>query len=129
MLAIHARPYNGFDLEVVVASTPQFGIGRLRLLLMGSPRHADVITFTGLLNQQADAQAKRTYTHLSHPKYAIAIGACMHSSDPFQDHYTVREDVNDAFPVDVFVPGCSINPELILNKLMKLKERGQRSHE
>ena len=60
---------------------------------MGSPRHADVIAFTGLLNRQAEAQAKRTYAQLSHPKYAIAIGACVLSGDPFQDHYTVREDV------------------------------------
>jgi NADH-quinone oxidoreductase B subunit len=120
---------NGCDIEVVVATTPRFDIERFGILLKGSPRHADVIAFTGPLTRQAEARAKRIYAQLSHPKYVIAIGACALSGGPFHDHYNVREGVKESFPVDVFVPGCPPRPEAIVHGLMKLKEKVQSSHE
>jgi NADH:ubiquinone oxidoreductase subunit B-like Fe-S oxidoreductase len=113
----------------VVAATPRFDVERFGILLKGSPRHADVIAFTGPLTRQAEARAKLIYAQLSHPKYAIAIGACALSGGPFHDHYNVRKGVKDSFPVDVFVPGCPPRPEAIIHGFVKLKEKVQRSDE
>lgn len=120
---------NGCDIEIVVASTPRYDIERFGILLKGSPRHADVIAFTGPLTRQAEARAKRIYAQLSHPKYTIAIGACALSGGPFQGHYNVREGINDAFPVDVYVPGCPPKPEAIIHGFMKLKKKVRGKHE
>jgi NADH-quinone oxidoreductase B subunit len=114
---------NGCDIEVVAAITPRYDVERFGILLKGSPRHADVLAITGPLTRQSEARARRVYSQISNPKYVVAIGACALSGGPFKGHYNVREGVREAFPVDVYVPGCPPKPEAIILGFAKLMEK------
>jgi NADH:ubiquinone oxidoreductase subunit B-like Fe-S oxidoreductase len=53
------------------------------------------------------------------PKAVLAIGACACTGGIFAEAYNVKGGIDKAIPVDVYLPGCSIRPEAVLDGVLK----------
>ncbi|MEA3253926.1 MAG: hydrogenase, partial [Chloroflexota bacterium] len=52
---------NGCDIEILAALTPRYDLERFGIVLVGSPRHADVLLVTGAVTRQMEPRLKRIY--------------------------------------------------------------------
>lgn len=113
---------NGCDIEVLATLTPRYDVERFGILLMPSPRYADVLVVTGPVTRQCVSRLKLIYRQMPDPKFVIAVGTCASSGAPFQKCYNVIKGVDKVIPVDVYVPGCPPRPEAIIYGVVKLLE-------
>jgi NADH-quinone oxidoreductase subunit D len=100
---IEAVPWfsSGFDME------------RFGLLLVGSPRHADVLLIGGYVTLKTLKRIIRIYQQMPQPKFVIALGNCPMSGGTYWDSYHTIKGIDDYIPVDVWVAGCPPRPEAI----------------
>jgi len=114
-----ASACNNCDIEILDTLTPKFDVERFGITLVGSPRHADVIIVSGIVNRQSIERFKRVYDEVPKPKLVVAVGVCACSADMFRDSYNFVRPVDEIIPVDVYVPGCPPKPEAIIAGVMK----------
>jgi len=118
-----ASACNNCDIEILDTLTPKFDIERFGMVLVGSPRHADVLLVSGIVNRQSIARFKNAYDQVPKPKLVVAIGVCACSADMFRDSYNFVKPVDEIIPVDVYVPGCPPKPEAIIAGIVKALEK------
>ncbi len=118
----NASSCNGCDLEILACLTPRYDVERLGIVLRESPRHADILLVSGVVNMQNKDRLKRVYGQMAKDKYVIAIGACGISGGPFHEGWNMAGPVDKVIPVDMYVPGCPPRPESIINAIAKLLE-------
>ena len=114
-----ASACNNCDIELLDCLTPKFDIERFGMTLVGSPRHADVLIVSGIVNRQSIERFKRVYDSVPKPKLVVAIGVCACSADMFRDSYNFVKPMDEIIPVDVYVPGCPPKPEAIISGIIK----------
>jgi membrane-bound hydrogenase subunit mbhJ len=105
---------NGCDIEIVAALTPRYDVERLGCVLVGSPRHADVLLITGPVTRQMLPRIIRVYEQMPEPKAVVAVGTCASSGAPFIGSEMVEGPLDKILPVDVYVVGCAPRPEAIV---------------
>ncbi|HNR64841.1 MAG TPA: NADH-quinone oxidoreductase subunit B family protein [Atribacterota bacterium] len=110
---------NGCDIEIVALLTPRYDVERFGIKLVGSPKHADVLLVTGPVNRKMLPRLKLIYEQTPDPKAVIVVGTCGSSGGVFYDSYNIVGPVDKHIPVDVYVPGCPIRPEAIINGVLK----------
>ncbi|MEG6571302.1 NADH-quinone oxidoreductase subunit NuoB [[Clostridium] cellulosi] len=110
---------NGCDLEVLAALTPMYDAERFGVVNMGNPKHADILVVTGSVNHRNLRVLRNIYSQMPAPKAVVAVGACACSGGIFQGSYNILGGIDKAIPVDVYVPGCSIKPEALLDGIIK----------
>jgi membrane-bound hydrogenase subunit mbhJ len=110
---------NGCDIEIVALLTPRYDVERFGIKLVGSPKHADVLLVTGPVNRKMLPRLKLVYEQTPDPKAVIVVGTCGSSGGVFYDSYNIVGPVDKHIPVDVYVPGCPIRPEAIINGVLK----------
>lgn len=110
---------NGCDIEIVALLTPRYDVERFGIKLVGSPKHADVLLVTGPVNRKMLPRLKLIYEQTPDPKAVIVVGTCGTSGGVFYDSYNLVGPVDKHIPVDVYVPGCPIRPEAIINGVLK----------
>ncbi len=119
---------NGCDIEVLASLTPLYDVERFGIVNMGNPKHAEVLVVTGPVNRRTARVLKNLYDQIADPKMVIAVGTCAISGGVFHNCYNILGGVDKVVPVDVYIPGCSVRPEAIidgvvmaLQKLAKLQ--------
>ena len=95
---------NGCDIEVLAALTPLYDVERFGIINTGNPKHADIFLVTGSVNEQ---------------NIGVACGICACSAGIFHDCYNIIGGVDKAIPVDVYVPGCAVRPEAIIDGVVQ----------
>ncbi len=110
---------NGCDIEIVAALTPRYDIERFGMMLVGTPRHADVLLITGPLIKKMEDKVKRVYEQMPEPKVVIVVGNCGSTGGVFHESYSVAGPIDKVIPVDVYVPGCPPRPEAIIDGVAK----------
>lgn len=122
---------NGCDIEVLASLTPVYDIERFGAVNMGNPKHADILLVTGPVNKKTARVLKNLYNQIPNPKIVIAVGTCALSGGVFHKCYNILGGIDKVVPVDVYIPGCAVRPEAIidgivlaLDKLKKIQEAG-----
>jgi ech hydrogenase subunit C len=110
---------NGCDIEVLACLTPMYDIERFGIINTGNPKHADIFLLTGAINEQNKDIVKNIYEQMPDPKVVLAVGICATSGGIFAACYNVQGGADKVVPVDVYVPGCAVRPEAIIDGVVK----------
>ncbi len=110
---------NGCDIEILAVLTPRYDVERFGIMLVGSPRHADVLLVTGPVTTQMASRVKRVYEQVPDPKMVIVVGNCGTEGGVFHESYNLVGPVDQVIPVGVYVPGCPPRPEAIIEAVAK----------
>jgi NADH-quinone oxidoreductase B subunit len=123
VLFINTGACNACDIEVLAALSPRYDVERFGVLLKGSPRHADVLLVTGPVTRQVRDRLLRIYEQMPEPKFVVAVGTCATSGGVYDACYNVYEGLDKVLPVHVYVPGCPVKPESVLDAIKLLAEK------
>ena len=80
---------NGCEIEIFSTITPTFDAERFGIKVVASPRHADILLFTGAVTRAMRTPAMRAYQAAPDPKICISYGACGCGGGIFHDLYCV----------------------------------------
>jgi len=125
--SVSAGSCNGCEAELVALSNVVFDMARFGIQFVASPRHADGIVLTGAVSRNMHEAVLKTYEATPAPKLVIAVGACAISGGPFRGSPEVLNGVPAGLPVDLWIPGCPPHPLTVLDGLLGLLGRLERS--
>ncbi len=111
---VAAASCNNCDIEILAALTPRFDVERFGIVLVGSPRHADALLVTGVINRKTLPRIIQVYEQTPKPCLVIGVGTCACDTHMFKDSYNVVGPYDKHIPVDVYIPGCPPKPEAII---------------
>ena len=119
---------NNCDIEVLELLTPKYDVERFGLMLVGTPRHADVLAVTGVCTRQAMPRLQEVYMQTPKPCVVLAIGSCALGQGIFTEAYHMGLPVDEAIKavdpgaIIMYVPGCSPKPEAMIDAVVKAME-------
>jgi len=111
---------NNCDIEILELLTPRFDVERLGVVLVPSPRHADVLLVSGICTRQARPRVQEVYRQTAKPCLVVAVGACGLTGGIFHDAWHFAGPVDKVIrEVDpdakiIYVPGCPPKPEAMI---------------
>jgi len=119
VLHYNATSCNGCDIEVLASLTPMYDLERFGILNTGNPKHADILLVTGSVSDKSAEVLRTLYDQMPNPKVVVALGICATSGGIFAECYNIKGGVDKVLPVDVYVPGCAVRPEAIIDGVIK----------
>jgi len=114
---------NGCDIEILAALTPKFDVERFGIVNIGDPKQADVLLVTGPANNRNKDVLKNLYDQMPQPKLVMAIGTCACTGGIFHNCPNTLGGVDKVIPVDVYIPGCAVRPEQIIDGVVLALEK------
>lgn len=102
----------------------RFGAGLTRF----TPRQSDVLLVVGTINHKIAPVLRTVYEQMTEPKWVIAFGTCT-TTGGIYDNYATVQGIDHIIPVDVYIAGCPPRPETVLEGLIKLQEKIQKSRQ
>ena len=100
----------------------RFGAEAMRF----SPRQCDLMIVAGRVVMKILPVLQRIWLQMPEPKWCISMGACASSGGVF-DTYAVVQGIDRFIPVDIYVPGCPPRPEQLLQSVIDLQAKIQRT--
>jgi NADH-quinone oxidoreductase subunit B len=110
-------------IEMMSTFASRYDLARFGMEVMRpSPRQADLMIVAGRLSVRMAPIIKQLYEQMPNPKYVISMGACASCGGIF-NNYAIVQGVDKVIPVDIYVPGCPPNPEMLIDGIMKLHKK------
>ena len=97
---------NGCEIEIFATLSPLFDAERFGIKVVPSPRHADILLFTGAVTRAMRSPALRAWQSAPDPKICISYGACGNSGGYLPRSLLRVGRTDKTRPVDVTIPGC-----------------------
>lgn len=120
---------NACEIEIFSSITPVFDVERFGIKVVPTPRHADILVYTGAVTRAMRLPAIRAYEAAPDPKIIVSYGACGCTGGIFHDNYCVWGGTDKLFPVDVYIPGCPPTPaQTVYGFAMALGMLDQKQH-
>ena len=118
---VNAGACNNCDIEILELLTPKYDIERFGMMLVGSPRHADVLAVTGVCTRQVQPRLQELYMQTAKPCVVLAIGSCAGAQGIFTEAYHMGSPVDETIKavdpdaIIMYVPGCPPKPEAMIS--------------
>ena len=116
---VAAASCNNCDIEILELLTPRYDVERFGVVLVGSPRHADALLVTGVINRKSLPRVLEVYEQAAKPCLVIAIGTCACDNHIFRNSYNAVGPYDRYLPVHAYVPGCPPKPEAMILGVVK----------
>ncbi len=116
--SVVAGSCGGCEAELNAMSNVVFDMARFGIQFVASPRHADGLVITGVVNRNMREALQATYDATPAPRLVIAVGACAIAGGPFAGSPEIAEPVG--IPIDLYVPGCPPHPLTVLDGLLRM---------
>jgi NADH-quinone oxidoreductase subunit B len=100
----------------------RFGAEAMRF----SPRQCDLMIVAGRVVMKMVPVLQRIWLQMPEPKWCISMGACASSGGVF-DAYATVQGIDRFIPVDIYVPGCPPRPEQLIQSVIDLQEKIQKT--
>ena len=109
--------------EIIVMGMAPIDTDRFGIIPRNSPRHADVMLISGYVTKKYLPALKKLWDQMPSPKWVMCLGDCSISGGPFYESYSTAQNIDEIFPIDVFVPGCPPRPEAMIQGFIELQEK------
>ena len=114
-------------IELMAVSASRFDIARFGAEAMRfSPRQCDLMLVAGRVVMKMVPVLQRIWLQMPEPKWCISMGACACTGGVF-DAYATVQGIDRFLPVDAYIPGCPPCPEQILQSIIDLQDKIQRT--
>jgi NADH-quinone oxidoreductase subunit B len=110
-------------LEMAAASAPRHDAERLGIIYRSSPRQTDILLLNGWIGKKVRPSIRRLYEQMPSPKWVVAMGECSISGGPWYDSYNCVQGADQIVPVDIFIPGCPVKPDAMIDGFMLLQHK------
>ena len=110
-------------IEMAATSDPIYDVERHGIIYRSSPRQVDILLLNGPISHKLVPSVMRLYHQMPDPKWVIAMGECTISGGPYYDSYSIINGAQTILPVDIYIPGCPVRPEALMDGFLKLKEK------
>ena len=102
---------------------PHYDLGRWGMeVFRASPRQADLMIVAGRVSQKMAPVLRQIYDQMADPKWVLSMGVCASSGGMF-NNYAIVQGVDHVVPVDMYLPGCPPRPEMLIDAILKLREK------
>jgi NADH-quinone oxidoreductase subunit B len=110
-------------IEMMAAGAPHYDLGRWGMeVFRASPRQADLMIVAGRVSQKMAPVLRQIYDQMTEPKWVLSMGVCASSGGMF-NNYAIVQGVDHIVPVDMYLPGCPPRPEMLIDAILKLREK------
>jgi NADH-quinone oxidoreductase subunit B len=110
-------------IEMMATAGPRFDISRFGMeRFSATPRQADLMIVAGRVSQKMAPVLRQIYDQMAEPKWVIAMGVCASSGGMF-NNYAIVQGVDHIVPVDIYLPGCPPRPEMLIDAILKMREK------
>jgi NADH-quinone oxidoreductase subunit B len=110
-------------IEMMAAGAPHYDLGRWGMeVFRASPRQADLMIVAGRVSQKMAPVLRQIYDQMADPKWVLSMGVCASSGGMF-NNYAIVQGVDHIVPVDMYLPGCPPRPEMLIDSILKLREK------
>ena len=119
ILHYNAGSCNGCDIEILASLGPKYDLERFGVINTGNPKQSDIFLVTGPVTYRSRERLVELYTQIPEPKVVVAVGSCTCTGGVFRGMYNVQDGIDKYIPVDVYLPGCAVTPQLIIDAVVQ----------
>lgn len=125
--AVDSGSCNDTEMEIHALNNAFHDLERFGIRFVASPRHADVLLVTGPVTKNMRQALERTFDAMPDPKWVVAAGDDARDGGVFSGGYASEGGVGAVVPVDLYIPGDPPSPTALLQGLLALLERADKS--
>jgi NADH-quinone oxidoreductase subunit B len=110
-------------IEMMASGGPRYDLARFGMeVFRASPRQADLMIVAGRVSQKMAPVLRQIYDQMPNPKWVLSMGVCASSGGMF-NNYAIVQGVDHVVPVDIYLPGCPPRPEMLIDAILKMREK------
>lgn len=94
-----------------------------------NPGKANVLIVCGNITCRMAPIVRHLYDRMEKPNWVIALGSCAVGGGLFHYSYAIAREVESIVPIDVFVPGCPVSREALMDALDKVVQKASEKDE